>query len=118
MTDQNGKPIFQAMHDVDMKDGRGVTYYDWLKPSTRKVVGKLTYTERYQPWGMHFGAGAYFDDIDAQFRHTLMVNLARAGLLGLLVIALVWVSLRSIRRSIGGEPGFAVAMATRIANGD
>ncbi|AGG90042.1 MULTISPECIES: methyl-accepting chemotaxis protein [Rhodanobacter] len=118
MTDQNGKPIFQAMHDIDMKDGRGVTYYDWLKPSTRKVVGKLTYTERFQPWGMHFGAGAYFDDIDAQFRHTLMVNLTRAGLLGLLVIALVWVSLRSIRRSIGGEPGFAVAMATRIANGD
>src|SRR3546814_3613721 len=26
--------------------------------------------------------------------------------------------MRSIRRSIGGEPGFAVAMATRIANGD
>jgi len=118
MTDQNGKPIFQAMHDVDMKDGRGVTYYDWLKPSTGKVVGKLTYTERYQPWGMHFGAGAYFDDIDAQFRHTLAANLARAGLLGLLVIGLVWISMRSIRRSIGGEPAFAVAMATRIADGD
>jgi len=118
MTDQNGKPIFQAMHDVDIKDGRGVTYYDWLKPGTGKVVGKLTYTARYQPWGMHFGAGAYFDDIDAQFRHTLTVNLASAGLLGLLVIALVWISMRSIRRSIGGEPAFAVAMATRIADGD
>ncbi|MBQ4854356.1 cache domain-containing protein [Rhodanobacter sp. B2A1Ga4] len=118
MTDQNGKPIFQAMHDVNMKDGRGVTYYDWLKPGSKKVVGKVTYSERYQPWGMHFGAGAYFDDIDAQFRHTLTANLAKAGLLGLLVIALVWVSMRSIRRSIGGEPAFAVAMATRIADGD
>jgi methyl-accepting chemotaxis protein len=118
MTDQNGKLIFQAMHDVDMKEGRGLTYYDWLKPSSKKVVGKVTYSERYLPWGMHFGAGAYFDDIDAQFRHTLLGNLAKAGLLALLVIALVWISLRSIRRSIGGEPNFAVAMATRIADGD
>jgi len=118
MTDQNGKAIFQAMHAIDMKDGGGLTYYDWLKPSTKQVVGKVTYSERYQPWGMHFGAGAYFDDIDAQFRQTLALNLGKAGLLALLVIALVWLSMRSIRRSIGGEPGFAVAMATRIANGD
>jgi methyl-accepting chemotaxis protein len=118
MTDQNGKPIFQAMHAIDMKDGGGLTYYDWLKPSSKKIVGKVTYSERYQPWGMHFGAGAYFDDIDAQFRQTLALNLGKAGLLALLVIGLVWLSMRSIRRSIGGEPGFAVAMATRIANGD
>jgi len=26
MTDQNGKPIFQAMHAIDMKDGGGLTY--------------------------------------------------------------------------------------------
>src|SRR5690606_22615782 len=45
-------------------------------------------------------------------------SLGEAGMVALLVILLVWLSMRSIRRSIGGEPDFAVAMATRIANGD
>ncbi|MFC5436767.1 methyl-accepting chemotaxis protein [Rhodanobacter umsongensis] len=117
-TDQRGKLLFQSMHDTDVKDGHGLTYYDWLKPGTKAIVGKVTYTQLFKPWGLHFGAGAYFDDIDAQFQHSLMVNLAKAGLVGLLVILMVWLSMRSIRRSIGGEPDFAVAMATRIANGD
>ncbi|TAL85184.1 MAG: chemotaxis protein [Rhodanobacter sp.] len=117
-TDQNGKLIFQAMHDADLKSGHGLTYYDWLKPNTKAIVGKLTYSQLFKPWGLHFGAGAYFDDIDAQFSHLLMLNLAKAGFVGLLVILLVWLSMRSIRRSIGGEPDFAVAMAARIANGD
>ena len=70
------------------------------------------------PWKLNFAAGAYFDDIDAEFQHSLATNLGKAGLVGLLVILMVWLSMRSIRRSIGGEPDFAVAMATRIANGD
>ncbi|WP_200945421.1 cache domain-containing protein, partial [Rhodanobacter sp. Root627] len=117
-TDPHGHTLFQSMHDADLRDGHGVTRYDWLKPSTGKVVGKITYSQLFKPWGMHFGAGAYFDDIDAQFQHSLMVNLAKAGLVALLVILLVWLSMRSIRQSIGGEPDFAVKMASRIADGD
>ncbi|MFA6230099.1 MAG: methyl-accepting chemotaxis protein [Rhodanobacter sp.] len=116
--DKKGKLLFQAMHEVDMEKGHGLTYYDWLKPSTKTIVGKVTYSELFKPWDLHFGAGAYFDDIDAQFRHTLVVSLSNAALVGLLVILIVWLSMRSIRRSIGGEPHFAVAMAARIASGD
>ncbi|MEW9572784.1 methyl-accepting chemotaxis protein [Rhodanobacter sp. Si-c] len=118
MTDPNGKPIYQLMHDIDMKDGHGVVHYDWLKPGTKKIVGKVTWSQLFKPWNLHFAAGAYFDDIDAQFRHGLLVNLAWAGLLGLLVIALVWLSMRSIRRSIGGEPSFSVKMVNRMADGN
>jgi methyl-accepting chemotaxis protein len=118
MTDQNGKPIFVRMHDVDLKDGHGITYYDWLKPGSKTIEGKITYSELYKPWNMHFGAGAYFDDINAQFRHTLLASLAEAGAVGLLVILLVWLSMRSIRRSIGGEPELAVAMVNRMADGN
>jgi methyl-accepting chemotaxis protein len=118
MTDQNGKPLFQAMRDIDAKDGHGVTYYDWLKPSTKKIVGKVTYTALYKPWGVHFGAGAYFDDIDARFRHDLLFDLLWAGLLLVAVTGVVLLSMRSIRRSIGGEPAFAVEMVGRMADGN
>ena len=118
MTDQNGKPIFQAMRGIDAKDGHGVTYYDWLKPNTKKIVGKVTYTALYKPWGVHFGAGAYFDDIDARFRHDLLFDLLWAGLLLVAVTGVVLLSMRSIRRSIGGEPAFAVEMVGRMADGN
>ena len=118
MTDQNGKPLFVLMREVDAKDGHGFTYYDWLKPSTKTIEGKITYTELFRPWNMHFGAGAYFDDINAQFRRSLLESLLWAGLLGLLVIAVVWLSMRSIRLSIGGEPAFAVKMVSQMADGN
>jgi methyl-accepting chemotaxis protein len=116
--DRNGLHIFQAMNEIDLKDGHGLTNYDWLKPSTKAIQGKISYSQLFKPWNLNLAAGAYFDDIDAQFRHTLEVSLGLAGAVGLLVILLVWLSMSSIRRSIGGEPDFAVAMAARIADGD
>src|SRR5581483_1614201 len=67
---------------------------------------------------MHVAAGAYFVDIDAQFVQMLKRRLMRASLVALLVLLVVWESMRSIRQSIGGEPSTALAMASRIADGD
>jgi methyl-accepting chemotaxis protein len=118
LADPKGKLVYQLMHDLDSREGHGVTYYDWLKPSTKTIEGKITYSQLFKPWGMHFATGAYFDDINAAFRHSLIVSLTQAGLVALLVTLLVWLSMRSIRRDLGGEPAFAVAMARRIADGD
>ncbi len=118
VTDRNGLHVFQMMGAVDLQKGHGLTRYDWPKPTTKAIVGKISYSQLFKPWNMNFATGAYFDDIDAAFRHSLIVNLGKAGLVGLLVILMVWFSMRSIRQSIGGEPGFAVEMAMRIADGD
>ncbi|WP_404615365.1 methyl-accepting chemotaxis protein [Rhodanobacter hydrolyticus] len=116
--DQNGVLLYQAIHDVDAKDGGGITYYDWPKPPSMKVVGKMAYSQPFKPWNVHIGTGAYFDDIDAQFHRELTLDLLWASAVGALVIALVWLSMSSIRRSIGGEPSFAVEMTGRMADGD
>ena len=42
----------------------------------------------------------------------------RAALVGLLVMLVVWLSMRSIRNNLGGEPSFAMDMAARVASGD
>ena len=116
--DPNGVFMYQAMHAVDMRDGGGVSHYDWPKPPSNRVLGKLAYSELYRPWGLHIGTGAYFDDIDAAFRRQLIEKLLLAGLLGFAVIGVVWLSMRSIRRSVGGEPDFGAMMANRLADGD
>ena len=116
-TDANGMPHYRKMVEGDVRSGHTLIRYTQKMPSGG-TKDKLTYAQLFKPWNLNFAAGAYFDDIDAEFQHSLAVNLGKAGLVGLLVILMVWLSMRSIRRSIGGEPDFAVAMATRIANGD
>ncbi|HUH55189.1 MAG TPA: methyl-accepting chemotaxis protein [Rhodanobacter sp.] len=116
-TDAKGKPHYRLMVEGNLKNGHTLIRYTQIMPDG-SGKDKITYSQLFKPWGLNFCAGAYFDDIDAQFRHSLGVNLAKAAVVGLLVILMVWLSMRSIRRSIGGEPDFAVAMASRIADGD
>ncbi|WP_326937895.1 cache domain-containing protein, partial [Frateuria sp. Soil773] len=117
-TDKNGKPLYQAMLAADRAAGSGVTEYVWAMPPNGKLEPKVSYTQWFKPWDLHIGAGAYYVDIDAQFHRMLGGSLLRAALVALLVIAVVWLSMRSIRKSIGGEPAFAVAMVGRMADGD
>jgi methyl-accepting chemotaxis protein len=116
-TDARGKPHYRLMAEGNLENGHTLIRYTQIMPDG-SGKDKITYSQLFKPWGLNFCAGAYFDDIDAQFRHSLEVNLAKAAAVGLLVILMVWLSMRSIRRSIGGEPDFAVKMASRIADGD
>ena len=116
-TDAKGMPHYRMISQADVRDGHDLIRYTQKMPNG-SGRDKITYAQLFKPWGLNFAAGAYFDDIDAKFRHGLLVNLAWAGLLGALVIALVWLSMRSIRRSIGGEPAFAVKMVSRMADGN
>ncbi len=117
-TDSEGKPLYQLMLAVDRDHGAGLTEYVWPMPPDKKIEPKISYTAWFKPWDLHIGAGAYYVDINTQFRQMLEGSLLRALLVGLLVIGVVWQSMRSIRQSIGGEPAFALAMAARIAVGD
>jgi methyl-accepting chemotaxis protein len=116
--DSAGKYLYRDMLAADQRDGHGLTEYMWPMPGSKGDKRKMTYTALYKPWDLHVAAGAYFVDIDAQFRQMLIGSLWRAGLVGLLVFLVVWESMRSIRRSIGGEPSTALTLAARIANGD
>lgn len=117
-TDQNGKYLYQDMYNTDVQYGGGVTYFDWLKPSTNTIESKMGYSQLYKPWNLHFGTGAYFDDINTQFYAQLTNSLALAGGIGLLVLLIVWLSMSSIRRSIGGEPAVSAALVSKMADGD
>jgi len=116
--DSQGTFMYRHMMEADQRDGFGATEYMWPMPGGKQDEHKITYTTWYKPWDLHVASGAYFVDINAQFRHALLVSLLEAGIVGLLVIGVVWRSMRSIRQSIGGEPTFAVTMAARIADGD
>ncbi|TCV92356.1 methyl-accepting chemotaxis sensory transducer with Cache sensor [Luteibacter rhizovicinus] len=116
--DAKGFHHYVAMLDADAKEGHGLTRYTQLIPKTNEQRDKISYSEWYKPWDMHFISGAYFVDIDAEFRTDLIASLERSGVIALLVMLVVWFSMQSIRDTIGGEPAHAVTIAGRIADGD
>jgi methyl-accepting chemotaxis protein len=116
--DSTGKYMYRDMLAADQRDGHGVTEYMWPMPGSKGDKLKITYTRWFKPWDLHVAAGAYFVDIDAEFQHMLIGSLLRALLVAMLVIGVVWESMRSIRLSIGGEPAHALALAGLIASGD
>ena len=116
--DSTGKYLYREMLAADRQDGHGLTEYMWPMPGAKGDQHKITYTSYYKPWDLHVAAGAYFVDINATFREMLIRRFIRAGIVALLVLLVVGESMRSIRRSIGGEPSVALAIASRIADGD
>jgi methyl-accepting chemotaxis protein len=99
-------------------NGGGFVDYLWAKPGSQKPEPKLTYIQAYQPWGWYFMTGLYIDDLDHAFHAQLAGAAAWLVVIGALLTALVWVVVRSVERSIGGDPTDAVAVAQRIASGD
>jgi methyl-accepting chemotaxis protein len=116
--DGNGFHQYVAMLDADTKDGHGMTRYTQIMPKTNELKDKISYSSWYKPWDLHFISGAYFDDIDAAFRAQLERDLLRSGAIAALALLVVWLSMSSIRATVGGEPRDAVHIAGRIAGGD
>jgi methyl-accepting chemotaxis protein len=98
--------------------GGGFVKYLWAKPGSDKPEPKLTYIAAYKPWGWYFMTGLYIDDLDHAFRAQMIGAAAWLAVIGALLTALVWFVVRSVERSIGGDPEDAVAVAQRIAAGD
>jgi methyl-accepting chemotaxis protein len=118
--DKDGKGFHQyvAMLDADTKEGHGMTRYTQIMPKTNELKDKISYSSWYKPWDLHFISGAYFDDIDAAFRAQLERDLLKSGFIAALALLVVWLSMSSIRATVGGEPRDAVHIAGRIAGGD
>jgi methyl-accepting chemotaxis protein len=116
--DGNGFHQYVAMLEADTKEGHGMTRYTQIMPKTKELKDKISYSSWYKPWDLHFISGAYFDDIDAAFRTQLEKDLLRSGAIAALALLVVWLSMSSIRSTVGGEPRDAVHIAGRIAGGD
>lgn len=118
--DVDGKGFHQyvAMLEADTKEGHGMTRYTQIMPKTNELKDKISYSSWYKPWDLHFISGAYFDDIDAAFRAQLERDLLLSGAIAALALLVVWLSMSSIRATVGGEPRDAVHIAGRIAGGD
>jgi methyl-accepting chemotaxis protein len=98
--------------------GSGFTEYMWAKPGSQDPVRKISITAGYKPWGWYFMIGLYADDLEQAFRKQLVESAIWLAAIGAVLTGLVLLLVRSIERSLGGDPEVAVAVAHRIAAGD
>lgn len=88
------------------------------RPGTNVPVEKLQYVTKLGTWEWLIGTGVYMDDVDAEFRERLTINLTVASIILFLVAGLGFVISRGVLRQVGGEPEEAIALMSRAASGD
>ncbi len=69
-------------------------------------------------WDWWIGTGFFHDDIDAAFARLATTLGALALAIAATLSTIAWAVLRSVRRTLGGEPAHATHVAARIATGN
>ncbi|MDQ8033868.1 MAG: methyl-accepting chemotaxis protein [Bordetella sp.] len=98
--------------------GNGYIEYWWPRPGAKEASPKLGYVQRYKPFEWDIIVGTYMDDIEATFQRSLLESIGLLVVLGVAISFIGALVVRSIHRSVGGEPDTAAQIAGRIAAGD
>jgi len=118
--DSEGKAYYVEMMKVGQEKGQGFVQYMGRLPGTddSNRTPKMSYVVHNKTWDWFIVTGVFLSDVQAQFRSDLFKLLGILVAVGVLVSVMMLAIIRRITGSLGGEPAYAVAIATRIANGD
>ena len=92
----------------------GVIFYSTPRPGQTEPQPKVGYVAQFAPWDVLAIASAYTDDLDTEFRRSLLRLCAAGGIILLISLLAAWLVNRDIAVSLGSLKG---AM-DRLAKGD
>lgn len=96
--DPHGKRLFFEMVQTVQKQGAGYVDYMWQwKDDPTKIVQKISYVKKFEPWAWVIGTGMYIDDVHAEV--SVIRNKLSAISAGILFIVSL-LAFYSIRQSI------------------
>jgi methyl-accepting chemotaxis protein len=116
--DTNGHQVYIGAIQAAAATGGGFSEYTWSKPGSTVAVPKLSYNLSYKPWGWNIQTGLYIDDLDQAFYASLWQAALWLAAIGAALGAVVYLLIRSVEKSLGGDPALAASVAQRIAAGD
>jgi methyl-accepting chemotaxis protein len=111
---KNTTPLTELIRDTLRNSNGGIVSYVFLRPVQTEPVQKVTYVERFTPWGLVFGAGDYVDDLDAAFHAAVL----KFGLFGGAIFAVATFTAWLVNRDIAISLGALKAAMERLAKGD
>ncbi len=108
--DQRGKRLFVEMVEEVRDDGAGFVEYDWQwQDDPQRIVPKISYVQRFDPWDWVIGTGIYVEDVNAAVG-SVQRNLVYIAIGIIVVIALLLLygarqSLKIEQRRASAEEG-------------
>jgi methyl-accepting chemotaxis protein len=116
--DQAGNPVYVMISDMARNSGSGFINYVWPHAAGGDPVPKTSHVLAYKPWQWALTTGAYTDDINSEVLKSLIFpSLVLAAIVAVLSLFIAYAA-RSIQKQLGGDPGYASAVAAKIATGD
>ncbi|GIZ52633.1 methyl-accepting chemotaxis protein [Noviherbaspirillum aridicola] len=119
--DPAGNYLFRDMAAIAKGKGEGWVEYVWPKPGhpdQSKVFPKGSYVLTYKPWDWSFVTGVYLDDLTDALISDFWRAFLMLTIVGIFLNGSILLVIRSVERSIGGDPDDAAEVARRIAGGD
>ena len=118
--DSDGKLYYVEMVKVGKAQQRGYVNYMGRLPGADDTnrTQKVSYLIYYQPWDWLLVSGVFLNDVESDFYKNLLRLAGILVVIGVAVSAMMLAIIRNITRSLGGEPAYAVGVASRIASGD
>src|SRR5450830_621087 len=118
--DSDGKLYYVEMVKVGKTQQRGFVNYMGRLPGADDTnrTQKVSFRSYYEPWDWLLVSGVFLNDVESDFYQNLMKLAAILFVVGAVVSAMMLAIIRNITRSLGGEPAYAVEVASAIASGD
>ena len=116
--DEKGKFVYREMISIAKGGGEGVLDYYTRRPGATEQLRKRSFVKAYLPWDWIFVAGAYQDDIDAEFARSLYLVLGFVLVVTVFLSGIVFLTNRFLVRTLGGSPEYVKAVVSAIAGGD
>lgn len=116
--DPNGTLVYVDALNIVKNNGGGFTSYLWAKPGEQTPVEKIAFDLGFKQWDWTFMTGLYVDDLNDVFIKDLWRSVILLVIIGMALSGIVLVIVRSIEKSIGGDPDYAKNIAENIATGD
>ncbi|HTJ91657.1 MAG TPA: methyl-accepting chemotaxis protein [Pararobbsia sp.] len=116
--DVAGKLLFVDLVQVAQANGEGFVQYVGRLPNSTEQAPKITFAKQFKPWDWYIESGLYLNDVNSAFYAILLKYLLTVLAIGSAITVAMILIIRSVRSSLGGEPGYAGSIAETIANGD
>lgn len=116
--DPQGTMVYIDALRAAKANGGGFTEYLWAKPGEQQLQPKLAFNLGYAPWDWTFMTGLYIDDVNSAFMTDLWRSAILLIVIGIILSGIVILLIRSIEKSIGGDPEYAKTIAESISSGD
>jgi methyl-accepting chemotaxis protein len=102
----DNKNLFISFVEVVDRAGKGFVNYEWPKPkegggTTTELYTKLSFVQKFEPWGWVLGSGIYIDDVKTDVNAVKWILVGLNAVFAIFMLLICYVISSGITRTLG-----------------